>query len=64
VSRALHGGDDGNPGKPTAEGFYQQLLVRGKAKLAALIAVARKLLSILNAIIRDKKPWTPIQSMT
>ena len=46
---------------PLLKDFYQQLLVRGKARLAALIAVARKLLTILNAIIRDKKPWTPVQ---
>jgi transposase len=48
---------------PLLKDFYQQLLVRGKAKLAALIAVARKLLTILNAIIRDKKPWTHVQIM-
>jgi transposase len=48
---------------PLLKDFYQQLLVRGKAKLKALIAVARKLLTILNAIIRDKKPWTPVQVM-
>lgn len=29
----------------------------GKAKMVALIAVARKLLTILNAIIREQKPW-------
>ncbi|HEX8666321.1 MAG TPA: IS110 family transposase, partial [Beijerinckiaceae bacterium] len=31
----------------------------GKPKMVALIAVARKLLTILNAIIRDSKPWQP-----
>ncbi|MGE0602098.1 MAG: IS110 family transposase, partial [Dehalococcoidia bacterium] len=31
----------------------------GKAPNQALIAVARKLLVILNAILRDKKPWLP-----
>ncbi|MFM9846523.1 MAG: IS110 family transposase, partial [Hyphomicrobiaceae bacterium] len=29
----------------------------GKSKMVALIAVARKLLTILNAILRDKIPW-------
>ncbi|MGQ0580546.1 MAG: IS110 family transposase, partial [Reyranella sp.] len=29
----------------------------GKAKMVATIAVARKLLTILNAILRDKTPW-------
>ena len=28
-----------------------------KNKLAAIVAVARKLLTILNAILRDKTPW-------
>jgi transposase len=37
--------------------FYQRLLLRGKAKMVALIAVARKLLTILNAMLRDKKHW-------
>ncbi|RLP70852.1 IS110 family transposase, partial [Xanthobacter tagetidis] len=29
----------------------------GKPKLVALIAVARKLITILNAIVRDQQPW-------
>jgi transposase len=29
----------------------------GKPKMVALIAVARKLLTILNAILRDNRPW-------
>ncbi|MGH6926119.1 MAG: IS110-like element ISMex17 family transposase, partial [Propylenella sp.] len=29
----------------------------GKPKMVALIAVARKLLTILNAILRDGRPW-------
>jgi transposase len=29
----------------------------GKPKMLALIAVARKLLTILNAILRDKRQW-------
>ena len=37
--------------------FYRRLLDAGKPKKLALIAVARKLLTILNAILRDKKPW-------
>lgn len=39
--------------------FYQRLLAAGKPKKVALIAVARKLLTILNAILRDQKPWQP-----
>jgi transposase len=37
--------------------FYQRLLALGKPKMVALIAVARKLLTILNAMLRDKKKW-------
>jgi len=44
---------------PPLKAFYQRLIAAGKPKKLALIAVARKLLTILNAIIRDKKPWQP-----
>jgi len=44
---------------PQLKAFHQSLIDRGKAKMVALIAVARKLLTILNAIIRDQKPWQP-----
>ena len=37
--------------------FYQRLVLAGKPKMVALIAVARKLLTILNAMLRDKTPW-------
>jgi transposase len=37
--------------------FYERLIAAGKPKMVALIAVARKLLTILNAVIRDQKPW-------
>lgn len=42
---------------PVLRPFYRRLLAAGKPKMVALIAVARKLLVILNAMIRDKKPW-------
>lgn len=42
---------------PPLKAFYQRLLAAGKPKKLALIAVARKLLTILNAILRDKKSW-------
>ncbi len=37
--------------------FYQRLLQAGKAKKLALVAVMRKLLTILNAMMRDRTPW-------
>ena len=42
---------------PTLRAFHHRLRTNGKPKMVALIAVARKLLTILNAIIRDSRPW-------
>lgn len=42
---------------PAIREFYQRLLRTGKAKKVALVACARKLLVILNAILRDQRPW-------
>jgi transposase len=42
---------------PMLSAFRQRLLAAGKPKMVALIAVARKLLTILNAILRDKTKW-------
>lgn len=44
---------------PCLKAFFDRLVATGKAKMTALIAVARKLLTILNAILRDQKPWQP-----
>ena len=42
---------------PQLRALHQRLIAKGKAKKLALIAVARKLLTVLNAIIRTKTPW-------
>jgi len=42
---------------PVLKTFHQRLIAAGKPKMVAIIAVARKLLTILNAILRDKTPW-------
>jgi transposase len=42
---------------PVLAVFYQRLVSAGKAKKLAITAVMRKLLTILNAIIRDQRPW-------
>jgi transposase len=42
---------------PVLKAFHQRLIAAGKPKMVAIIAVARKLLTILNAILRDKRPW-------
>lgn len=44
---------------PVLKAFRDRLVAAGKPKLVAIIAVARKLLTILNAILRDKTPWQP-----
>jgi transposase len=44
---------------PVLKAFRETLLAAGKPKMVTIIAVARKLLTILNAIIRDQKPWDP-----
>ena len=44
---------------PVLKAFYERLVAAGKPKLVALIAVARKLITILNAILRDRKRWQP-----
>jgi len=44
---------------PDLKAFSLRLLNAGKPKMVVLIAVTRKLFSILNAIIRQSKPWQP-----
>ena len=42
---------------PVLKAFFDRLVAAGKPKMIALIAVARKLLTILNAVLRDNRPW-------
>jgi transposase len=42
---------------PVIRAFYQRLITAGKAKKLALIAAMRKLLTILNAMVRSGKHW-------
>ena len=42
---------------PVIKAFYTRLLQKGKAKKVALVACMRKLLTILNSIIRYRKAW-------
>jgi len=44
---------------PPLRAFYQRLIAAGRPKMVATIAVARKLLTILNAIIKQQTPWQP-----
>lgn len=42
---------------PALKAFRDRLVDAGKPKIVALVATMRKLLTILNAIIRDHTPW-------
>ena len=47
---------------PVIRDFYQKLLAAGKAKKVALVACMRKLLVILNAIIKHRSSWDDTSS--
>lgn len=42
---------------PALKAFRDRLVDAGKPKIVATVATMRKLLTILNAILRDQKPW-------
>ena len=42
---------------PTLRVFYTRLCAAGKLKKVAIVACMRKLLTILNAMVRDQAPW-------
>jgi transposase len=44
---------------PVIREFYQRLVARGKLKKVALVACMRKLLTILNRMLRDNTTWNP-----
>jgi transposase len=51
---------------PVIRAFYQRLLATGKAKKVALIACMHKLLTILNALLKQRTSWrhmaVPVQT--
>lgn len=44
---------------PVIRDFYQRLLDKGKAKMTAVIAAMRKLLTILNTMLKKNESWNP-----
>jgi transposase len=42
---------------PAVRAAYERLRSRGTPAKAALVAAMRKLLTILNAVLRDRRPW-------
>ena len=45
---------------PVIRSFYHRLCAAGKPKKVALVASMRKLLTILNAMLKYRTPWDPI----
>jgi len=41
----------------TIRAFYKHLIAGGKAPKVALVACMRKLLVILNAMLKSQQPW-------
>jgi transposase len=44
---------------PAIAAFYQRLRAGGRPGKVALVAAMRKFLTILNAIVRERRPWQP-----
>jgi transposase len=44
---------------PQLKAVYLRLTNAGKAKKVALIALARKILILANALIQENRPWQP-----
>jgi transposase len=44
---------------PIIGAFYQRLRASGHPAKVAITAAMRKLITILNAILRDHRPWQP-----
>lgn len=49
---------------PQIKEFYERLLSAGKPKKVALVACMRKLLLILNAVLKHRTPWRPPHALT
>ena len=48
---------------PVIKTFHQRLIAAGKPPKVALVACMRKLLVILNAMVRDKTSWDPQRAL-
>ena len=44
---------------PAIRALYERLVARGKPAKVAITAAMRKLLTVPNAILRDRTPWQP-----
>lgn len=57
AGRALHSAPVAMRKAPVIRSFYQRLCQAGKAKKLALMACMRKLLTMLNAMLKNGTPW-------
>lgn len=46
--------------QPTMRAVHERMIAAGKPPKVALIAIARKLLTILNARVRDGRDWQQV----
>ena len=44
---------------PDLKAFYERLRADGKLHKVALVAVMRKMVGLLNALLRDDRTWQP-----
>ena len=44
---------------PVIRAFHHRLVAAGRPNKIAITAAMRKLLTILNAMLRDGRPWQP-----
>jgi transposase len=47
---------------PVLKAYYQRLVATGKRRKVALVAAMHKLIILLNAILRDRKPWRTVEA--
>ncbi len=45
---------------PLIKSFYQRLIAGGKSFRCAMVACARKLLILLNSLVKENRHWTPL----
>jgi transposase len=50
-------------GNPQIRAFYKRLVASGKKKMVALVACMRKLLVMLNAIVKHGTPWRAVEAV-
>jgi len=56
---AVHGRVGGDAEQPGDRRFYLRLIATGKPEKVTLTACMRKLVVILNTMVRDERPWHP-----